>query len=169
MDRDQLPSVVESLLFVSDGPVELTRLQRILDVEPADLAAAIETLSEASRRRGVHVQRHGDSVQLVTAPEAAPYVEKLLGVQVSGKLSTAAMETLAIIAYRQPVTRAGIEAIRGVNAERALATLLSRALISEVGRMDTAGRPILYGTTFEFLQHFGLQSVAELPALGEMS
>lgn len=169
MDQEQLQRVVESLLFVSDGPVELVKLQRVLEVESADLAAAIETLGEASRRRGVHVQRHGDSVQLATAPEAAPYVEKLLGVQVGGRLSTAAMETLAIIAYRQPITRARIEAIRGVNAERALATLLSRELIGEVGRLDTVGRPILYGTTLEFLQHFGLQSVAELPPLEEMS
>lgn len=169
MDLEQLQRVVESLLFVSDGPVELAKLQRILEVEPAELEAAMDALIEASGQRGLHVQRDGSGVQLVTAPEAAPYVEKLLGVQVSSRLSTAAMETLAIIAYRQPITRAGIEAIRGVSADRALATLQSRELIRELGRLEAVGRPILYGTTFEFLEHFGLHSVAELPALEEMS
>jgi len=169
MDREQLERVVESLLFVSDGPVELAKLQRLLEVEPAQLEGAVEALIEASGQRGVHVQRHGSGVQLVTAPEAAPYVEKLLGIQVSSRLSTAAMETLAIVAYRQPITRAGVEAIRGVSADRALATLQSRELIGELGRLETVGRPILYGTTFEFLAHFGVHSVAELPALEETS
>jgi len=102
---------------------------------------------------------------LVSAPEAAPYVERFLGLSLSGKLSAAALETLAIIAYKQPITRPQIEAIRGVNSDGALRTLMSKGLIEEVGRLDSVGHPILFGTTFEFLQYFGLSSLSELPPL----
>jgi len=106
-------------------------------------------------------------VQLVTAPEAASYVERFLGLEARTRLSRAALEALAIIAYRQPITRPEIEAIRGVSSDSVLRTLLRVGLIEEVGRASTVGRPILYGTTFEFLQHFGLRSLHELPDLEE--
>jgi segregation and condensation protein B len=98
-------------------------------------------------------------------PEAAPYIEKLLGLQRTGRLSAAAFETLALVAYRQPITRAAIEAVRGVNSDGVLRTLLSHGLIEEVGRLEQLGRPILYGTTFAFLQQFGLESLRDLPPL----
>jgi segregation and condensation protein B len=115
----------------------------------------------------VRLQRKGDSVALVSAPEAAHYVERFLGLGDSGRLSGPALETLAIVAYRQPVTRMQIEAIRGVGADYALKALLARSLIQEVGRLESVGRPVLYGTTFEFLQYFGLESLDQLPALPE--
>lgn len=117
--------------------------------------------------RGIRLQRHGDQVQLVTAPEAAAAVERFLGLEGAVRLSSAALETLAVIAYRQPVTRAQIEQVRGVSADRAIATLLAHGLIEEVGRLETVGRPALFGTTVEFLEHFGLQSLADLPPLPE--
>jgi len=105
----------------------------------------------------------------VTAPEATAYIERFLGLSVSGKLSTAALETLGIIAYKQPITRPEIEAIRGVNSDGVLRTLLSKGLIEEVGRLDTVGHPIQYGTTFEFLKYFAIKGLDELPALQEES
>jgi segregation and condensation protein B len=165
MDQDKLCRLVESLLFVSDGPLELTRIQQILEIEREELDNAVATLARSYENRGIALQRKGDALQLASAPEAAPYVDKLLGVQQSVKLSTAALETLAIVAYRQPITRAAIEAIRGVNSERALGTLQARGLVCEVGRLETIGRPMLFGTTFEFLEYFGLRSLEELPPL----
>ena len=104
---------------------------------------------------------------MVTAPEAAGYVRRFLGLELTGKLSPAALETLAVVAYRQPTTRADVEAVRGVNSDSVLRTLINRGLIEEQGRLDQAGRPIVYGTTFEFLQHFGLSGIDQLPPLGE--
>jgi segregation and condensation protein B len=105
---------------------------------------------------------------MVTAPEATDFVRRFLGLELTSKLSPAALETLAIVAYRQPATRAQIEAVRGVNSDSVLRTLVNRGLVEEVGRLDQAGRPIIYGTTFEFLQQFGLSSVEQLPPLEEV-
>ena len=102
---------------------------------------------------------------MVTAPEFAPYVERFLGLQYSGKLSAAALETLAIIAYQQPMTRPKIEAIRGVNCQGVLRSLIARGLIEAADRLESAGRPVVYATTFEFLQYFGLENLTELPTL----
>ena len=155
------------MLFVAGAPVTPARLA---EAAGCDEAAVIDALAELERRlvgRGVRVQRHGDLVQLVTAPEAADAVERLLGLDVSVRLSNAALETLAVIAYRQPVTRAQIEHVRGVSADRAIATLLAHGLIEEVGRLETPGRPAVFGTTVEFLEQFGLASLADLPPLPE--
>ena len=161
----RLELLIESLLFVAPEPVELARLERSLDVDRAQLEAALASLIATCGDRGVRVQRQDDTVQLVTAPESASAVEKFLGISSQARLSAPALETLAIVAYRQPVTRAQIEGIRGVNCERALATLLGRGLIAETGRQDTAGRPVLYGTTVDFLEQFGLGSLSQLPPL----
>jgi segregation and condensation protein B len=115
------------------------------------------------------LQRQGDGLQLVTHPRAAAVVQRFLGLETSARLSTAALETLAIVAYRQPVTRAHIEAIRGVNPDYALATLTARGLVEEVGRLNAVGRPALFGTTFEFLRAFGLRSLDDLPAAGDLA
>jgi len=165
VDQHQVESLLESLLFVADEPVAVRQLAKVLEVGVKSIEEALEGLRAEYSQRGLRIQRKGERVQIVTAPEAAPYIERFLGLQLSGKLSTAALETLAIIAYQQPITRAQVEAVRGVNCDGVLRTLTRKGLIEEIGRLEQAGRPILYGTTFEFLQYFGLQDLAELPPL----
>lgn len=160
-----LDARVEALLFVAEEPPTIAQLARALEVPPEAIEEALNLLQERLRERGLRLQRHRDRVQLVVAPEAAEDVRRFLGLNGGTRLSTAALETLAIIAYRQPITRAEIEAIRGVNCEGVLRTLLARGLIEEVGRAEGPGRPIRYGTTMLFLQHFGLRSLADLPPL----
>ncbi len=165
MTDENLSALIESLLFVADGPVPLARLERTLGRERREVEAALAALGEALAARGIRLQRLDGRVQLTTAPEAAPYVERFLGLEGEARLSPAALEVLAIVAYRQPITRAGIEAVRGVNSDRVVASLLARGLIGEVGRAETAGRPALLGTTFAFLEYFGLSALSELPPL----
>ena len=160
-----LKTMVESVLFVAEGPVQIAAIARALDVLPEKVEETFEELKQDYAARGFRLQRFRDKVQLVSAPEAALIIEKFLGVDGTTHLSAAALETLAIIAYRQPVTRPSIEAVRGVNSDGVIQTLVSRGLIQEVGRQETAGRPILYATTFEFLQNFGLRGVDDLPPL----
>lgn len=160
-----LDARVEALLFVAEEPPTIAQLARALEVPAEAIEEALNVLQERLRERGLRLQRQGDRVQLVTAPEVAEDVRRFLGLSGSARLSTAALETLAIIAYRQPITRAEIEAIRGVNCDGVLRTLLAKGLIEEVGRAEGPGRPILYGTTMLFLQHFGLRSLADLPPL----
>ena len=157
--------LIESLLFIAGEPVTITQLAHTLELAPDAVEAALEQLAAACRERGVRVQRSGEGVQLVSAPESAAVVERFLGVGPPPRPSAAALETLAIIAYRQPITRAQIEAIRGVDSSGVIRALLARDLIAEVGRLETVGRPILYATTDEFLRQFGLSSLAELPPL----
>jgi segregation and condensation protein B len=165
MEPERLKLLLESLLFIAGEPAPIEQLAATLGVEEKFIEAALSSLQEDYKSRGLRLQRNGNHVQLVTAPEAAPYIERFLGLQLSSRLSLPALETLAIVAYRQPVTRAQIETIRGVNSDGVLRTLLNRGLIEEVGRLEQAGRPILYGTTFEFLRHFGLQELRDLPPL----
>ena len=162
---EPLAMLVESLLFVADEPVTAARLAAALGVELTQVETAIAELSVNLQRRGIRLQQKGDRVQLATMPEAAAAIERFLGLEVSPRLSPAALETLAMIAYRQPMTRTQLEAVRGVNCDGVLRTLLSRGLIEEQGRLEAVGRPILYGTTFEFLQYFGLTQLQQLPAL----
>jgi segregation and condensation protein B len=166
---DDLPLVaqVEAVLFVAERPVCVGELARLLQAPADAVEDALDALEAGYQGRGLMLQRHGDQVQLVSRPQAAPVIQRFLGLELSARLSAAALETLAIIAYRQPVTRSQIEAIRGVNSEHALATLLRRGLVEEVGRQNAPGRPILYGTTFEFLRAFGLKSLDELPRRDE--
>ena len=119
--------------------------------------------------RGWILQHHGEHVQLTTAPRFADYVRRFLGIERQSRLSSAALESLAIVAYRQPVTRSEIESVRGVDCTGVLATLMQRNLVEAVGRQDSPGNPILYGTTPEFLMHFGLGSLDELPPLGDVN
>jgi segregation and condensation protein B len=160
-----LALLVESLLFVAGEPVTVAQLARALEAPPDAVEAALEELTARYAERGVRVQRHGEHIQLVSAPEAARAVGRFLGVQASGRLSSAALEVLAIIAYRQPLTRAQVDAIRGVDSSGTVRALLARDLIQEAGRLETVGRPILYATTPAFLQQFGLTSLADLPPL----
>jgi segregation and condensation protein B len=157
--------LVESLLFIAGEPVTVTQLAHTLELAPDAIEAALEQLAAACRERGVRVQRSGEGVQLVSAPEAAATIARFLGVGPQPRLSAAALEALAIVAYRQPITRAQVEAIRGVDSSGVIRALLARELIAEAGRLETVGRPILYATTGEFLRQFGLGSLAELPEI----
>jgi len=161
-----LASIIESLLFVADAPATVTQLAEAAGCEVRQVEAALQSMNEGYAERGIRLQRQGKHVQLVSAPQAAPYIERFLGLALSGRLSASALETLAIIAYKQPITRPQIDAIRGVSSDGVLRTLLSRGLIEEVGRLETVGHPVLYGTTFEFLQYFGLNAASDLPPLG---
>jgi segregation and condensation protein B len=161
----QLVKIVEGLLFVAPEPVTVNHLASAIECEVKQVEAALKQLKESSRNRGIRLQQQGQKVQLVSAPELTDYIERFLGLSISGKLSTAALETLAIVAYRQPVTRPEIEAIRGVNSDGVLRTLLSKGLVEEVGRLDSVGHPTLFGTTFEFLRYFGLEKIENLPEL----
>jgi segregation and condensation protein B len=164
----ELKALLESLLFVADRAVTVEDLATALDVSADEVQSALRALEVEYQARGVRLQRQGERMQLVSAPEAGPVIERFLGLEISGRLSAAAMETLSIVAYRQPVTRAQVEAIRGVNSDSVLRSLVRRGLLEEVGRAETVGHPILYGTTFEFLQQFGLQSVRDLPEWTEI-
>lgn len=164
-----LAVLVESLLFVADEPVSVGQLAGALDVSPTQVEEALGELEAVLQERGLRLQRMGGRCQLVTAPEAAPYVERFLGLGERRRLSQAALETLAIIAYRHPVSRPEIEAIRGVNCDSVLRTLLAAGLIEEAGRASAPGRPILYAPTFAFLQYFGLQRPEDLPPLEDES
>lgn len=161
----RIATALESVLFVSGRPLERAELCKLLEIDDQSLAEGLLALEEQleSQGRGIRLQRLGGQVQLVTAPENARYVAALLGLPMTARLTTAAMETLAVIAYRQPITRAQIEAVRGVNSDRALASLIQHGLVAEVGRAQTIGRPALFATTPEFLQQFGLTSLEQLP------
>ncbi len=161
----QIAAAIESLLFVSGRPLEYAELRKLLDIDDASLTNGLQTLTHQleSQERGIRLQRLGEQVQLVTAPENARYIAALLDLPMTARLTTAAMETLSVISYRQPITRAQIEAIRGVNSDRAVASLIQHGLIAEIGRAQTVGRPALFATTSEFLQQFGLTSLEQLP------
>ena len=163
--KPSIARIAAALLFVAEGPVSVSQLARVLEAEPNEVESALGEVEAWLADGGLSLQRQDDRVQVVTAPDLAAYVERFLGLDLSNRLSAAALETLAIIAYRQPITRAEIEAIRGVNCDGVLRTLSTKGLVGEVGRLEQAGRPILYGTTFEFLQHFGLHQVQDLPPL----
>ncbi|RPI57554.1 MAG: SMC-Scp complex subunit ScpB [Chloroflexi bacterium] len=160
-----LKAQIESLLFVAGEPVSSGRLATVLQVDGSRVEEALAELEGEYQGRGFRLQRKGERAQLVSAPEAAETVRVFLGLELSSKVSPAALETLAIVAYRQPVTRAEIESVRGVSSDSVLRTLVARGLVEEQGRLEQAGRPIIYGTTFEFLQQFGLTSLEQLPPL----
>jgi segregation and condensation protein B len=163
-----LASQVEALLYASGEPASLAALAGALDATNGEIEAALEELTSLYAVRGIRLQRSGNKVQLVTAPEIAPKVQKFLGLEEVNRLSSAALETLAIIAYNQPITRPQMEMIRGVNCDGVITTLLARNLIQELGRADTVGHPMRYGVSFEFLQYFGLRNVHELPPVEKL-
>lgn len=160
---------LEAMLFVAPGAVTPAQLAAALDLPTNEVEEALASLArrylENRQDSGVRLQRHRGRVQLTSAPEASPLVERFLGLEAGGRLSRAALETLAIISYQQPITRPQIDAIRGVNSDGVLKNLLSKGLVQEAGRADAVGRPILYNTTTEFLQYFGLNTLEELPPL----
>jgi segregation and condensation protein B len=162
---EELVALVEALLLVSPEPTTIELLADGAGVDTADIDSALAELEQSSCR-GWIIVRHGHTVQLSTAPRFAAHVRRFLGLERETKLSSAALETLAIIAYQQPVTRSEIEAVRGVDSSGVLSTLMTRGLVEIVGRLATVGNPMQYGVTSDFLKHFGLGSLADLPALG---
>jgi segregation and condensation protein B len=156
---------IEGLLFVAAEPVATASLAEALDVAPSMIEAALQELETSLQTRGLRLQRNAGRVQLTTAPQLAATIERFLGLEATTHLTRAALETLAIIAYQQPVTHPQIDSIRGVNSDSMLKSLLNKGLIIESGRADGPGRPILYSTAPEFLQHFGINSITELPSL----
>ena len=165
--ESSLSMKLEALLFVAGEPVSTVQLASALDLAPSVVERGLNELDAVLSRRGLRLQRHAGRVQLTTAPQLAEDIKRFLGLEATTHLSRAALETLAIIAYQQPVTRPYIDSIRGVNSDSMLKSLLHKNLILESGRADGPGRPILYSTTPEFLQHFGLNSILELPTLAQ--
>jgi segregation and condensation protein B len=168
--KNELPLSVllEALLFAAPAPVTLAQLASALEITTRRVEIGLEELEIYYEQRGLRIQNHTGKVQLTTAAEIAPWVERFLGLEVTSRLSRAAVEALAIIAYSQPATRPQVDAIRGVNSDGVMRSLLNKGLLQEVGRAEGPGRPILYATTPEFLQHFGLNSLKELPPLPEV-
>ena len=162
-----LSAKLEALLFVSGEPVAAAQLAAALDVAPSVVERGLNELDASLSNRGLRLQRNAGRVQLTTAPALAELIERFLGLEAITHLSRAALETLAIIAYQQPVTRPHIDSIRGVNSDSMMKSLLHKNLIFESGRGEGPGRPILYSTTPEFLQHFGLSSILEMPPLAK--
>ena len=163
-----LSVLLEALLFAAPAPVTLAQLASALEITTRRVEIGLEELEIYYQQRGLRIQSHAGKFQLTTAAEIAPLVERILGLDVTSRLSRAAVEALAIIAYNQPATRPQVDGIRGVNSDGVMRSLLNKGLLQEVGRADGPGRPILYATTPEFLQHFGLNSLKELPPLPEV-
>jgi len=161
---ESVSAALEAVLFVASEPVTLGQLAEALGTTAEEVQECLTQLDFRYRNGGgFAIQQNAGRYQLTTAPEYASVVEKFLGLDASARLSRAAHETLAIVAYRQPITRPGIDAIRGVSSDGVIKSLLNKGLIQEIGRTDGPGRPMLFGTTAEFLQHFGLNSLMELP------
>ena len=160
-----LSARIEALLFVAVEPVTSGQLATVLETTAAQVNNALDELDAVFQTRGLRLQRHSGRMQLTTAPETSEAIERFLGLEATTHLSRAALEALSIIAYQQPVTRPQVDSVRGVNSDGVMRSLLSKGLIQEGGRADGPGRPILYSTTHEFLQHFGLNSLTELPPL----
>ncbi|MBN1264414.1 MAG: SMC-Scp complex subunit ScpB [Anaerolineales bacterium] len=161
-----IESRLEALLFVSPFPTPLSQFATVLEVTTRTVEKAVEILIETYRERGIRLQLHAGKAQLVSAPEASQDVQTFLNLESTTRLTKAALEVLSIVAYLGPVTRPQIDAIRGVNSDSVLRTILRYGLIEETGRSEGPGRPFLYAVTSEFLQSFGLESLDSLPKLG---
>jgi segregation and condensation protein B len=157
--------MIHVLLFMAVEPVFPAQLASAMDVSTAEVVTGLTKLEEVISPLGLRLQWHAGMVQLTTAPELARLIERFLGLASTSHLTHAALDTIAIIAYQQPVTRPYIDGVRGVSSDGVIKSLLAKGLIREAGRADGPGRPILYGTTPDFLQYFGLNSLSELPAI----
>jgi segregation and condensation protein B len=172
MDRMQIKNIIEAMLFVSDKPLFLSEIKAVLEGPDAgEIKDVISGLAKEfeTQGRALRIKEIAGGYQIVTDPVLAPWLKKLYKTAGADRLSGPGLETLAIIAYKQPATKPEIEAIRGVNVDGVLKTLIEKNLVRILGRRETVGRPIIYGTTQEFLQYFGLNSLGELPKLGEFN
>jgi segregation and condensation protein B len=168
MDNQEINSItakIEALLFVSSGLVSIYQLAKSLEITESDVESHLSDLETHYKMggHGLRLMRVKNRVQLTTTPSISKTIETFLGLEATSTLSQAALETLAIVAYKQPVTRPEVDVIRGVNSDGVMRTLLSKGVIEELGRAETPGRPIYYGTSAEFLQYFGLESLDALP------
>jgi segregation and condensation protein B len=163
-----LKRIIESVLYVADKPVDTGFLARIAGADERWVDETVNTLATEYQARGLRIQRNGSSVQLVTAPEAAPYIQAFLGIDENQRLTHGTLVALTVIAYKQPITRPALDKILGKNCDWQVTSLKARELITEVGRANAPGRPYLYGTTFRFLEHFGLEKPEDLPPLPEL-
>jgi segregation and condensation protein B len=170
-DSDQLRGALEALLFVSDEPVAAARLARLLEASPGDVESALADLAEEYREanRGFQLREVAGGWRFYTHPAFHDVIEQYVLSWDTRRLSQAALEALAVVAYHQPVTRAGVNAVRGVNSEGVIASLVEKGLVREVGRDKNGGNAILYGTTRTFLEKFGLKDISELPPLAEFA
>ncbi|NLJ81037.1 MAG: SMC-Scp complex subunit ScpB [Firmicutes bacterium] len=166
MTFQEMEVVVEGLIFASEKPIKAQEIARILESDQKTIIALIDKIKERYKRGALMIRNVAGGYQIVTKAELKPWIEKMGREVINAPLTMASTETLAIIAYQQPVTKAEIEQIRGVRSDSALNSLLERELICELGRKDGPGRPILYGVTEKFLAHFGLKSLDELPLDG---
>lgn len=164
-NMSKLKANLEAVLFVAPVAVNLSQLASALEISEKEVESVISELAEDYQDRGLRIQRHSGRIQLTTAPGAGETVERFLGLEITTYLSQAALETLSIVAYEQPVTRPQVDEIRGVNSDGVMKSLLHKGLIQDIGRADGPGRPILYATTPEFLQQFGINSLEDLPPL----
>ena len=171
MDDREKKSLLEALLFFSGEPLLPSTLKGITELDEPEIRRIMDGLMTDYRTRegGVLIAEIANGYQMVTAPRHAPWIKKLKGSQISGRLSLAALETLAIIAYRQPIIKTEVEQVRGANADGVIKTLLDRRLIKIMGKKEAPGKPLLYGTTKDFLQYFGLKDLAELPTLKDLA
>jgi segregation and condensation protein B len=172
MELNELQAVLEAIIYVADDPVKLDQLKEVIpDQEPEKLKQALKNLLDEfnSRPGGMLIREVAGGYRMTTRPEHHEYIRAYLKTKPSAKLSMAALETLAVVAYKQPVTLAEILAIRGKKSTTALQTLLEKRLVTILGRKPVVGRPILYGTSKEFLLHFGLRDLSELPTLEEFA
>ena len=171
MFPEETKSIIECLLFVAKEPLSLKTLAQLLEMPENDITLLVEELAAEYNGgvRGINIQFVANGYQMFTRPELAPYIEKLYKPQSSYGISRAALETLAIVAYKQPITRAEIESIRGVKVDSAIGTLVEKNLVKEVGRREGPGRPVLFGTTPAFLRYFGLKDLSELPDMEEFA
>jgi len=166
-DENDYPALIEAVLFVAEEPITISNLAKVLEIKPSHVNKILESMADDynSEKRGINLQIGPEGVQFVTSPNTSSIIEYFLGLEASRRLSTAALETLAIIAYRQPVTRHIIDTIRGVASGASITTLRNRNLIEIKGRAPGPGRPTLFATTQRFLEHFGLNNPNELPTL----
>lgn len=161
-----LEKMIEALLFVASSRVSTQQLAETLGKSTQEIYAAMQNLEKRYEvDSGLRIQWHAGKVQLTTAPETAAIIERFLGLEATSKLSRAALEALTIIAYKQPITRPGVDAVRGVNSDGVIRSLLSKGLIEEISRSDGPGRAIIYGTSEDFLGYFGINSLDELPPI----
>jgi len=169
--REDFKKIIETLLFITDRPLSIARISQVAEVNDTATAQDIveELRAEYASSRAVHITEIGGGFQMATKPEYGRWVRKLFNEKMTAKLSPAALETLAIIAYKQPVTRAEIEAIRGVDIAAPLERLMERGMARVIGKKDTPGKPMVYGTTDEFLRIFGLNKLSELPDIAAFS
>ncbi|MEQ8153390.1 MAG: SMC-Scp complex subunit ScpB [Clostridiaceae bacterium] len=166
--KKTLKSIIEALLFTAGEPLSIKDISNIIECSHEECSELVKEMSEEyinNNGRGIKLISIEDAFQLVTKPQYSDYVQKLLKKNIRQSLSQASLESLAIIAYKQPITRIDIDDIRGVKSDSAIQKLIERNLIKETGRMDVPGRPILYGTTEEFLRAFGLQDLKEMPSI----